>query len=69
MAELDYSTLVAQQRDYFLAGNTRPVSWRKAQLEVLKAMFTEHHDEPRSIPACATRRTRSTPSSARLKAK
>lgn len=45
MAELDYSTLIARQRDYFLAGNTRPVSWRKEQLEALKAMFTEHHDE------------------------
>src|SRR5215510_6553501 len=45
MAKLDYSTLVARQRDYFLAGNTRPVAWRKAQLESLKAMFTEHHDE------------------------
>ena len=45
MATLDYSTLVARQRDYFLAGNTRPASWRKAQLEALKAMFTEHHDE------------------------
>jgi hypothetical protein len=42
MAKLDYSTLVARQRDYFLAGNTRPVSWRKVQLEALKAMFTEH---------------------------
>jgi acyl-CoA reductase-like NAD-dependent aldehyde dehydrogenase len=45
MAKLDYSTLVDRQRDYFLAGNTRPVSWRKAQLEAVKAMFTEHHDE------------------------
>ena len=45
MAKLDYSTLVARQRDYFLAGNTRPASWRKAQIEALKAMFTEHHDE------------------------
>src|SRR5215470_11189671 len=45
MAKLDYSILVARQRDYFLAGNTRPPEWRKAQLEVLKAMFTEHHDE------------------------
>src|SRR5215475_4541163 len=45
MAQLDYSALVAAQRDYFLAGNTRPVSWRKAQLEAVKAMFTEHHDE------------------------
>ena len=36
MAKLDYSTLVARQRDYFLAGNTRPVSWRTAQLEALR---------------------------------
>ena len=35
MAKLDYATL--PERDYFLAGNTRPVSWRKAQLEALKA--------------------------------
>jgi acyl-CoA reductase-like NAD-dependent aldehyde dehydrogenase len=45
MAKLDYSTLIARQRDYFLAGNTRPSAWRKGQLEALKAMFTEHHDE------------------------
>ena len=45
MAKLDYSTLVAGQRNYFLAGNTRPFAWRKAQLEALKVMFTEHHDE------------------------
>jgi aldehyde dehydrogenase (NAD+) len=45
MAKLDYSALIARQRDYFLAGNTRPASWRKTQLEALKAMFTEHHDE------------------------
>jgi hypothetical protein len=35
MSQPDYSTLVAQQRAYFLAGNTRPVAWRKAQLEAL----------------------------------
>lgn len=45
MSEPGYSALVAQQRAYFLAGNTRPISWRRAQLEALKAMFTEHHDE------------------------
>jgi hypothetical protein len=39
MAKLDYSTLVARQRDYFLAGNTRPVSWRKAQLEAKNRFF------------------------------
>ena len=45
MAKLDYSTLVARQRDYFLAGQTRPAAWRRSQLEAVKALFTEHHDE------------------------
>jgi hypothetical protein len=41
----DYSGLVARQREFFLSGATRPVSWRKAQLEALKALFTENHDD------------------------
>jgi acyl-CoA reductase-like NAD-dependent aldehyde dehydrogenase len=45
MVKLDCATLVARQRDYFLSGSTRPVAWRKRQLEALKAMFNEHHDE------------------------
>ncbi len=45
MSGLDYSALVARQRAYFLSGCTRPAAWRKAQLEALRAMFTEHHDE------------------------
>ena len=45
MPNPDYSALVARQREYFLSGCTRPASWRKAQLETLKAMFTENHDE------------------------
>ena len=45
MAKPDYSDLVAGQREYFLSGSTRPVSWRRAQLEALKAMFAENHDE------------------------
>ena len=45
MPNPDYSTLVAQQREFFLSGATRPVAWRKAQLEALKALFTENHDE------------------------
>jgi aldehyde dehydrogenase (NAD+) len=45
MPNTDYSVLVDRQREYFLSGCTRPVSWRKAQLEALKAMFTENHDE------------------------
>ena len=44
MSRPDYSTLVARQREFFLAG-TRPVAWRKAQLEAVKALFTENHDE------------------------
>ncbi|HEY6373502.1 MAG TPA: aldehyde dehydrogenase family protein, partial [Candidatus Sulfotelmatobacter sp.] len=45
MPNPDYSALVAQQREFFLSGATRPVTWRKAQLEALKALFTENHDE------------------------
>jgi aldehyde dehydrogenase (NAD+) len=45
MPNPDYSTLVAQQREFFLSGGTRPVAWRKAQLGALKALFTENHDE------------------------
>ena len=45
MAKLDYSTLVARQREYFLAGQTRPAAWRRSQLEAVKALFTENHDE------------------------
>lgn len=45
MTEPDYAALVARQREHFLAGATRPIAWRKAQLEALKAMFTENHDE------------------------
>jgi acyl-CoA reductase-like NAD-dependent aldehyde dehydrogenase len=45
MPNLDYSALVAKQREFFLSGATRPVGWRKAQLEALKRLFTENHDE------------------------
>ncbi len=41
----DYPALVARQREYFLSGQTRPVAWRKSQLEAVKALFTENHDE------------------------
>jgi hypothetical protein len=37
MPHPDCSPLVAQQREFFLSGSTRPVAWRKAQLEALKA--------------------------------
>ena len=45
MAISDYPTLVARQREYFLAAQTRPAAWRKSQLEAVKALFTENHDE------------------------
>ncbi len=45
MANPDYSALVASQREYFLSGSTRPAGWRKAQLEAVKALFAENHDE------------------------
>ena len=45
MPNLDYSALVATQREFFLSGATRSASWRRAQLEAVKALFTENHDE------------------------
>lgn len=45
MSSPDYSTLVNSQREYFVSGCTRSSSWRKAQLETLKAMFTENREE------------------------
>jgi aldehyde dehydrogenase (NAD+) len=41
----DYSSLVTQQREFFLSGATRPESWRRAQLTAVKTLFTENHDE------------------------
>ena len=45
MPDPDYSSLVTQQREFFLSGATRPESWRRAQLVAVKALFTENHDE------------------------
>jgi len=45
MANPDYTDLVARQREYFLSGNTRPAAWRKAQLEAVRALFTENRDD------------------------
>ena len=47
MPNPDYSALVAGQREYFLSGCTRPASWRRQQLEAVKALFTENRDEIR----------------------
>jgi hypothetical protein len=49
MPQPDYAGLVAQQHEYLLSVATRPIS-RWAQLEALKAMFTENHKA--YIPAC-----------------
>ena len=47
MPNPDYSALVTGQREYFLSGCTRPASWRRLQLEAVKALFTENRDEIR----------------------
>jgi aldehyde dehydrogenase (NAD+) len=45
MPNPDYAALVDRQREFFLCGATRPAAWRKAQIEAIKALFTENHDE------------------------
>jgi aldehyde dehydrogenase (NAD+) len=45
MANPNYSDLVARPGKSFLSSSTRPAAWRKAQLEAVKALFTERHDE------------------------
>jgi aldehyde dehydrogenase (NAD+) len=45
MPNLDYAALVARQRAFFLSGATRPVAWRRAQLNALRALFIENHDD------------------------
>ena len=42
MAVVDYTGLVSGQRDYFHSGATRPVEWRRQQLEALKALLEEN---------------------------
>lgn len=41
----DYSALVAGQRGYFKAGNTRPAAWRIEQLNAIKTMVDESREE------------------------
>jgi aldehyde dehydrogenase (NAD+) len=45
MTDLDFGQLVAQHRTYFLAGNTRPMKWREAQLTAFRTMMTERKDD------------------------
>jgi acyl-CoA reductase-like NAD-dependent aldehyde dehydrogenase len=42
---IDYSALVAGQRAYFKAGNTRPAAWRIEQLNAIKTMIDESRDD------------------------
>ena len=39
MSTPDYTRLVQDQRRYFKAGKTRPISWRVEQLKAIKAMI------------------------------
>ena len=45
MSTPDYASLVAGQRAYFKAGNTRPVKWRTEQLNAIKRMIDESRDD------------------------
>jgi aldehyde dehydrogenase (NAD+) len=56
MAVSDFEQLVTRHRKYFLAGKTRPVEWREAQLAALQALMTERAED-----FCAA--TASTPTS------
>ena len=38
-------SVVAQLRDTFNRGKTRPLSWRIGQLEAMKTMLQNHHEE------------------------
>src|ERR1044071_4432986 len=42
---IDYASLVADQREYFKAGHTRPVAWRIEQLNAIKTMIDESRDD------------------------
>ena len=41
MTAADFGALVARHRECFLSGKTRPVEWREAQLDALRALMTE----------------------------
>ena len=42
MAAPDYTDLVAGHRAYFNSGATRPVAWRREQLEAIKALLNDN---------------------------
>jgi hypothetical protein len=37
-----YTDLVAGQREYFHSGATRPVEWRRQQLEAMKVLLADN---------------------------
>ena len=41
---VDYTDLVAGQREYFRSGATRPAEWRSQQLEAMKALLEDNRD-------------------------
>ncbi len=45
MGSQDFAQLVAEQREYFLIGATRPREWRVAQLEALKTLVEDNKQE------------------------
>ncbi|MFM7124356.1 MAG: aldehyde dehydrogenase family protein [Actinomycetes bacterium] len=45
MSQIGVSQIVSQTRSAFQSGITRPLSWRKAQLEAMIRMIEEHQDE------------------------
>ena len=45
MSQLNIGQVVSQTRSAFQSGVTRPLAWRKAQLEAMIQMIEEHQDE------------------------
>jgi acyl-CoA reductase-like NAD-dependent aldehyde dehydrogenase len=44
MTIADYADLVGRQREYFVSGATRPVEWRREQLDAMKNLLAENRD-------------------------
>ena len=42
---IDAQSIVSRLRETFRSGHTRPIAWRRAQLQALRAMLTEQADE------------------------
>lgn len=44
-ADLDFSTMVANLKSVFDSGKTKNLAWRREQLEAIKRMVAENHDD------------------------